>query len=217
MFNASNARENGRKGGKSKSAVKRKTAKTNGRKGGRPRSQTLAERLIGRTIAPQQHRYIKEAYDDLFIGEHQVLEEYFQTFGMRDPLNTTDWEAQSRRVPPDVSYIMKRFKLAAEHHLQEVPAPKSFVVEYEQAEPWQREEWERVHRSPYIPCPPHKVSVDVRGISGFSYLEFLYKRHGVLTVETIMEVGGSQWTEKRAQVALDWIKYAHSPVHGRPK
>jgi hypothetical protein len=217
MFNGSNAKENGRKGGKAKTAIKRKTARMNGKKGGRPRSQTLAEWLLGRTVAPQQYKYIKEAYDDLFVGEHQVLEKYFQTFGLKDPLNTTDWEAQSRRVPPDVSYIIERFKVAAKHHLKEVPTPKPFVVEYEPPEPWQRVEWERVHRGLSIPCPPRKVSVDVRRLTDFSFLEFIYERDGELTVETIMEACGSQWTEKRAQVVLDWIKYTHSTEHGRPK
>jgi hypothetical protein len=211
VFNVFSATVAGEKGGRAKTPKKQQTARKNGKAGGRRPSRTLVERLLGKRIAPVQHKYIEKAYGDLLGREKQLLEDYFQTKYILDkePLHTLSWRAKSRRVPKQIRYIIRKFKLAANHYLKDVPAPKSYIVETRLRSPEEQAAWEQLH--PDVPCPPRKMRVDVTKMPDFSYFEFLYAKNPNLTAKTIMDAGGSRWTEERAEAALAWLKATHFP------
>jgi hypothetical protein len=218
MFNKLNAKEAGSKGGKAKTKRKGKAARVNGDLGGRPATRTLAERLLGHRIYPEQQKYIERAFSDMVSGERSQLEKYFHLkkgvledyFAdgtvMFATLNSADWKTKSRRVPKEIRYLIKKFRLAANYYLRPVPKPKPYCTEYERR-PDREQEWERWH--PGIPCPPMKRTVDVRRLPHFEFIEAKYKKGVVFTLEDLTEVSG-QWTRKRAEVALKWLDATYS-------
>src|ERR1035441_989011 len=135
MFNKLNARQVGSKGGSTKTKRKSQASRANGKLGGRPPSKTLAERLLRRSIHPEQQKYIRLALSDMLANERHQLEEYFHLKGglieeyyahdeeMFRTLDSTVWRTKSRRVPKEIQYLIKKFRLAAnrsEEHTSEL-------------------------------------------------------------------------------------------------
>src|ERR1039457_423796 len=157
MFNKLTARSAGSKGGEAKTKTKSKAARSNGSLGGRPPTKTLAEKLLGRTIHPEQQRYIDLALSDMLSVERQQLEEYFHLergmledyfmhgTELRRAMNDTVWRTKSRRVPERIRYLIKKFRLAANHYLREPPSPKPYSVEYEQRSSGEQQLWHLWH------------------------------------------------------------------------
>jgi hypothetical protein len=220
MFNKLNAKQAGSKGGKAKTKVKSKTAQANGKLGGRPPSKTLAERLLHRSIQPEQKKYIRLAFGELVDSERQQLEEYFQLAAgvledyydydekMFKVINSTAWRSKSRRVPKEIRYLIKKFRLAANHFLRDVPAPKPYAYEYQQRSQGELEEWDRRHSGSRIPCPPVKGCTDVRQLPDFRLIELKHKRGVIWTVKDLTDKS-ALWTPKRAEVAIKWLNYEY--------
>lgn len=214
MFNKLSAKNAGSKGGKANTKVKGKAARANGRLGGRPPSKTLAERLLGRSIHPEQQKYIDVALSDMLSSERRQLEEYFQLdrgvlvefFLLQSgkAMDSSIWRSRTRRVPKQVQYLIKKFRLAANHYLRDVPMPKPYTVEYEQLSLGEQQVWGRRHLESRIPCPPRKVRIDVRSLPEFRLIEFKHKRGVAWTVENLTEIS-DKWTRKRAEVAIKWL------------
>lgn len=206
MFNSLTAKTAGSKGGKAKTKVKSQSARSNGTLGGRPPSRTLVERLLQRSIHQEQQKYIDEALSDMLAIERHQLEEYFQLeSGMNKAMASTVWRAKSRRVPREIRYLIKKFRLAANHYLRDVKMPKPYTVEYEQRSLGEQQIWDLRHLDSRVPCPPRKGSVDVRRLPSFDLFEMKHKSGVTWTVESMMEAGGGTWTKKRAEVAIVWL------------
>jgi hypothetical protein len=207
MFNKLSAKSAGSKGGKARTKAKGKSSRANGELGGRPPSRTLVERLLGRSIHPEQQKYIDQAIDDMFGTEKTQLEEYFQLeSGMGNAvMNSSAWRTKSRRVPKEIRYMIRKFRLAANHYLRDVPMPKPYSVEYQQRSQGVQMAWDLDHPDSNVPCPPRKVRIDVRNLPYFEHFEWKHKRGVKLTVKDILEAGGGKWTMKRAEVAIKWL------------
>jgi hypothetical protein len=212
MFDRDTSKVAGKRGGEVKTAQKARAARVNGRMGGRPSSRNLSERLLNRAIAPAQEKYVKRAWEDLFEREKYELRVYFQLSHLNDGVDLSVWKSKSRRMPKEIKYIVLRFKLAANLHMKDLPAPKSYVIEWRQRSAGEQDAWERKHRDTGIPCPPHKVKVDVRNLPYFSLFELNYRNGTLQTVQEIVQRGGSQWTAERAKTALAWLEAEH---HGK--
>ena len=211
MFNSLSAKTAGAKGGSAKLKAKGKAARANGKLGGCPPTKTLAERLLGRTIHPEQLKYIEKALSDMLSSERHELQEYFQLEdGISKAMSSFAWKSKSRRVPREIQYLIKKFRLAARHYLREVPPPKPYVVEYQRRSLGEQQLWDRNHRDSAIPCPPLKVRTDVRQLPDFGLIEFKHKNGVTWTVKDLMEISG-QWTMKRAEVAIKWLNAAYPP------
>jgi hypothetical protein len=221
MFNKLNARQVGSKGGSAKTKRKSQASRANGKLGGRPPSKTLAERLLRRSIHPEQQKYIRLALSDMLANERHQLEEYFHLKGglieeyyahdeeMFRTLDSTVWRTKSRRVPKEIQYLIKKFRLAANYYLRDVPTPKPYTVEYQQPSLGQQRLWDIHHLDSRIPCPPRKGRVDVRYLHGFDLFESKHKRGTTWTVKSMMEAGGGIWSKKRAEVAINWLNYEY--------
>lgn len=213
MFNKLTAKNAGAKGGRAKTKLKGKTAQVNGRLGGRPPSRTLVERLLGRSILPEQQQYIDQALNDLFAREQEQIEEFFQVNSLYDSATNSAWQQKSRRVPKRIRYLIQKLRLAVNHYLREVPVPKPSVVEYRQRSVDEQEAWERGRGNSGVPCPPRRVSVDVRNLPYFDVFELKHKRGMSWTAEDMMEAGGGQWTKRRAEAAIKWLNATYPQDH----
>ena len=163
MFNKLTAKAAGAKGGLAKTKAKIKASRANGMLGGCPPTKTLAERLLRRSLQPEQKKYIDEALSDMLSIERHQLQQYFQLeSGMDKAMNCRLWRTKSRRVPREIRYLIKKFRLAANYYLRDVPMPKPYAVEYQPRSLGEQEYWERWHSDSRIPCPPIKMSTDVR-------------------------------------------------------
>jgi ribosomal protein L31E len=212
VFNRLSAKSTGSKGGKARTKVKRQAARANGRLGGRPPSRTLAERLLKRSIHPEQQKYIDEALSDMLALERQQLEEYFQLKnGIAEAMNSSVWRTKSRRVPKQIRYLIKKFRLAANHYLRDVPAPKPYTVEYVQRS--QAEQEARDHWHSGIPCPPRKVRIDVRDLPHFDFIELKHREGVTWTLEDMVKTGGGKWTKKCAEQAIKWLSATYPQSH----
>src|SRR5450631_3735612 len=94
--------------------------------------------------------------------------------------------------------------------------PKPYTVEYHTRSLGEQDAWDRRHSESEVPCPPKKVSVDVRSLPGFNLFELKQKLGVTLTVTNIMDAGGGQWTKKRAEVAIKWLNATY-PLSDIPK
>jgi len=208
-----NAKEAGSKGGKTRTKLKGETARANGTQGGRPPTKTLVERLLRRSIHPDQQKYIDEALSDMLSIERLQLKDYFQVETEIDKvtLNSSVWRTKSRRVPARIRYLIKKFRLAANHYLRELPPPKPYSLEYRQRDPGVQRQWEVHHSDSGVPCPPTKVRIDVRGLPSFNLIELRHKGGMVWTVKDILEAGGGKWTKKHAEVAIKWLNATYPP------
>src|ERR1035437_6884096 len=147
MFNSLNAKTAGAKGGLAKTKAKGKAARANGKLGGCPSTKTLAERLLGRSLQPEQQKYIDAALSDMLSIERHQLQKYFQLeAGMDKAMESTLWRTKSRRVPKQIRYLIKKFRLAANYYLRDVPMPKPYSVEYQRSSLGEQELWDRNHR-----------------------------------------------------------------------
>ncbi len=211
MFNKLTAKSAGSKGGKARTKAKTKASRANGALGGCPPTKTLTERLLGRSLQPEQKKYIDQALSDLSYSERVQLQEFFQLeSGMDKTMDSTLWRTRSRRVPKDIRYSIKKFRLAANHYLRDVPMPKPYSVEYQRPSLGEQEAWERWHSDSRIPCPPIKMSTDVRRLPDFEQMEFKHKKGVTWTAKDFMEISG-QWTKKRAEVAIKWLNATYPP------
>ena len=75
----------------------------------------------------------------------------------------------------------------------------------------EQDAWHRRHSKSDIPCPPRKVSVDVRSLPGFNLFELKHKLGVTWTVTNIVDAGGGQWNKKRAEVAIKWLNATYPP------
>ncbi len=209
MFDTSSAKRAGKKGGSTRSSKKQEAARVNGKSGGRPPSQNLAQRLLARPVLPEQQHDLELAWNHLRPGERQLLLEHFQAsvrFG--DPLQTTTWKSRSKRIPKEVRFVIKQFRLLANHYLKPVHVPKPYLFEWREKSVAAQEAWLIGHRESSVPCPPRRVRMNIRNLPYFSLFEVQAERGATLTVEGILERGGGEWTEARAKTAIAWLKYA---------
>src|ERR1019366_3209191 len=129
MFNSLSAKTAGAKGGLAKSKAKGKASRANGKLGGCPPTKTLAERLLGRTIHPGQLKYIEKALCDMLSSERRELQDYFQLEGgISEAMSSAVWKSKSRRIPKPIQYLIRKFRLTANHYLREVPLPQPYAV-----------------------------------------------------------------------------------------
>ncbi len=220
MFNKLNARQVGSRGGSAKTKRKSQASRANGKLGGRPPSKTLAERLLRRSIHPEQQKYIRLALSDMLANERHQLEEYFHLKGglleeyyahdeeMFRTLDSTVWRTKSRRVPKEIRYLIKKFRLAANYYLRNVPMPKPYVVDYRQRSPGEQEAWYRSHSKSRVPCPPLKGRTDVRQLPDFRLIELKHKNGMTWTVKDLTDISG-EWTKERAEAAIKWLNYQY--------
>src|ERR1019366_10102432 len=107
MFNSLSAKTAGAKGGLVKTKAKGKAARANGKLGGCPPTKTLAERLLGRSLQPEQKKYIDEALSDMSYSERSQLAEHFQLeSGMDRAMDSRLWRSKSQRVPKEIQYLI---------------------------------------------------------------------------------------------------------------
>jgi hypothetical protein len=211
MFNSLSAKTAGAKGGLAKSKAKGKAARANGKLGGCPPTKTFAEKLLGRTIHPGQLKYIEKALCDMLASERREFQGYFQLEGgMSEAMSSAAWKSKSRRTPKQIQYLIKKFRLAANYYLRDVPMPKPYLVESQPRSLGAQELWHRNHRDSRIPCPPLKLSTDVRRLPDFRLIEFKHRNGVTWTVNDLMEISG-QWTKKRAEVAIKWLNATYPP------
>jgi hypothetical protein len=220
MFNKLNARQVGSRGGSAKTKRKSQASRANGKLGGRPPSKTLAERLLRRSIHPEQQKYIRLALSDMLANERHQLEEYFHLKGglieeyyahdeeMFRTLVSTVWRTKSRRVPKEIRYLIRKFRLAANYYLRDVPTPKPYVVDYRQRSLGEQEAWYRNHSDSRVPCPPLKGRTDVRQLPDFHLIELKHKNGMTWTVKDLTEISG-EWSKERAEAAIKWLNYEY--------
>jgi len=220
MFNKLNARQVGSKGGSAKTKRKSQASRANGKLGGRPPSKTLAERLLRRSIHPEQQKYIRLALSDMLANERHQLEEYFHLKGglieeyyahdeeMFRTLDSTVWRTKSRRVPKEIRYLIRKFRLAANYYLRDVPMPTPYVVDYRQRSLDEQEAWYRNHSESRVPCPPLKGRTDVRQLPDFRLIELKHKNGTTWTLKDLTDISG-EWTKERAEAAIKWLNYEY--------
>src|ERR1035438_367567 len=220
MFNMLNAKLVGSKGGSAKTKRKSQASRANGKLGGRPPSKTLAERLLRRSIHPEQQKYIRLALSDMLANERHQLEEYFHLKGglieeyfahdeeMFRTLDSTVWRTKSRRVPKEIRYLIRKFRLAANYYLRDVPMPTPYVVDYRQRSLDEQEAWYRNHSDSRVPCPPLKGRTDVRHLPDFRLIELKHKNGTTWTLKDLTDISG-EWTKERAEAAIKWLNYEY--------
>jgi hypothetical protein len=220
MFNMLNSKLVGSKGGSAKTKRKSQASRANGKLGGRPPSKTLAERLLRRSIHPEQQKYIRLALSDMLANERHQLEEYFHLKGglieeyyahdeeMFRTLDSTVWRTKSRRVPKEIRYLIRKFRLAANYYLRDVPMPTPYVVDYRQRSLDEQEAWYRNHSDSRVPCPPLKGRTDVRQLPDFRLIELKHKNGTTWTLKDLTDISG-EWTKERAEAAIKWLNYEY--------
>jgi hypothetical protein len=163
-------------------------------------------------IAPEQHQAIATAYDELSESEKQDLVEYFQIDSIfNEPLLTRDWRSQRGRVPKRIKYVIRKIRFASQYHFKEISPQKPYIVEWDQGSLAEQDDWDRRHLDSGIPPRPRPVRVYLNKLPEYRHIEFLFKKDPNLDATTVMEVGGSSWTSKRAEAALRWLKENCSP------
>lgn len=210
----------GSKGGSAKTKRKSQASRANGKLGGRPPSKTLAERLLRRSIHPEQQKYIRLALSDMLANERHQLKEYFHLKGglieeyyahdeeMFRTLDSTVWRTKSRRVPKEIRYLIRKFRLAANYYLRDVPMPTPYVVDYRQRSLDEQEAWYRNHSDSRVPCPPLKGRTDVRQLPDFRLIELKHKNGTTWTLKDLTDISG-EWTKERAEAAIKWLNYEY--------
>jgi len=88
------------------------------------------------------------------------------------------WIAQSgdevSASPKEIQYLIKKFRLAVNYYLRDVPTPKPYTVEYQQPS-LVSSVMGYPSLDSRIPCPPER-RVDVRYLHGFDLFESKHKR-----------------------------------------
>jgi len=196
----------GQKGGQVRSEKKKAAARRNARKGGRPVKRSLLEKLLERPLTDAQEAQVKRAVSThMHIGDIQRLAQHFEAIDL-DTKNYTP----RRGVPRNLRLIVEMLRVVAKHsiHPTRPRIVSPYVVEYQTRPREEQDQWEQryAHCDPVPPCPPRRVSIDVRRLEGFNHFQLLYARNPNLTASDIMKGGGAKWTERRAEHALKYIK-----------
>jgi hypothetical protein len=202
VFTKDNAAEMGQKGGQVRSFRKLRAARKNSQKGGRKRIRTLAELLLRRRIPLCHQQYISTAFNSISVSDRERRLLWSQ-FGTGDIMNETCDPSRIKRPPKSIKNFFEMFKLRARQLLEDAPAPKEYVMEYSRRS--YEEEKGREQEHPYLPWPPRRVRIYIRKLPGFCFIEQAYAKDPNLTVKDVQEVGGSRWTQKRAECALDLL------------
>ena len=81
--------------------------------------------------------------------------------------------------------MIRKFRLAANYYLRDVPMPKPYVVDYRQRSLDEQEAWYRNHSESRVPCPPLKGRTDVRQLPDFRLIELKHKNGTTWTLKDI--------------------------------
>lgn len=120
------AHDAGIKGGKSRTARKRRAARKNGRSGGRERQSTLAEFILRRKLTPEQHKVVAEGFFRLTYSERNAFRKFFtlnpgvkiKKDGIEpyfDP--ATKDGVRPTKPTPQMRHILRKFRLIARWRL----------------------------------------------------------------------------------------------------
>jgi len=114
------------KGGKSRTPAKARAAKRNGKSGGRPPTQTLAQRIFGRALRfPAKNTHwtakataLEKAVNNLFQGERQELQEYFDVPDLMSPApySTVLFRKRDRRPNKRIKFLIQKLRNAFVYH-----------------------------------------------------------------------------------------------------
>jgi hypothetical protein len=200
-FTPSNSEGFGKKGGSARSTAKKKAARQNGKRGGRPPSRTLAERLLGRKLTPYWRGELGKALsanEILFQSQIRKIGDFFGTsLSSSDGFDTKHWCRKSGRLPPEIRYLVKRFRLGANYYIAqlEAKAAKDYVAVSRLPNKQRVEEWDRTHNSfndPKQP-PPRRGKKYFCNLPDYRSLEQEFKENPNMTAQHIEKRGGPKY------------------------
>lgn len=189
----------GRKGGRARSDKKRRSSRRNGKLGGRKPSRTLAERLLGQKLKPEQREALAKKQLEIasFIQKDRAKVTEFFGADFEDVFQTTTWRRKTGRMNQEVRDILEKWRVLARQELRKLKqtVPKDYVIVTKFPSDAERIHWqERFRRRTDVPeqPPPHLRKKRFTKFKNWHLIEAAFKDNHDLTPAELIEVGGAE-------------------------